>query len=157
MPTQCQTSGLHCRAFFLGRLEMISEDVSASLHRDMAISLVPYHCPPRNGLLTGLHSASAGYPQHSKQTFKAGCWTRPDPCPCFQGRQEVKTREKSQSHSLFLTGANCSLSANFREPKIASVLFRISACKAARYALGGKSTVPAFKRSHRNIPLPSHR
>lgn len=157
MPTQCQTSGLHCRVSFLGRLETISEDVSASLHRDMALSLVHCHCPPRKGLLTGLHPASAGHPQHSKQTFKAGCLTQPDPCPRSQGRQEVKIREKSQCHSLLLTDANCSLSANFREPQIASVLFRISASKAARYALGGNSTVPAFKRSHRNIPLPPHR
>lgn len=100
MPTQCQTSGLHCRVSFLGRLEMIPKDVSASLHEDNAAALVHYHCPPCNGLLTGLHSTSSGHPQHSKQNFKAGCWTQPDPCCCSQGRQEVKTREKSESHSL---------------------------------------------------------
>lgn len=156
MPTQCQTSGLQCRVYFPGSLEMISKDVS-SLPEDIPISLVGYHCPPRNGLLTGLHSTSSGHPQHSKQTFKAVCLTQPDPCPCSQGRQEVKTGEKSESHSLPVTDANCGLSVNFREPKVSSVLFRISASKAARYALGGNTTVPAFKRSHRNIPLPSHR
>lgn len=136
MPTQCQTSGLQCRVSFLGRLEMISKDVSASLHEDIAISLLHSHIPPRNGLLPGLHSTSSEHPQHSKQTFNARCLTQPDPCPCSQGRQEVKTREKSESRSLLLTDAKCSLSANFREPKIASVLFRNSASKAARHTLG---------------------
>lgn len=99
---------------------------------------------------------SSGHPQHSKQLSKRDIW-QPDHCPSSQDRQEVKIRKRSETHSLPFTDAHCSLSANFREPKILSVLFRISASKAARYALGRNSTLPAFKASHRNTPLPSHR
>lgn len=62
--------------------------------------------------------------------------TQPDPCPRSQGRLKVKTRGKLESHPLPLTDANCSLSVNFREARISSVLFRISAGKAARYTQG---------------------
>lgn len=153
MPTQCQTSVLHCRVSFLESPEMISKDVSFSPHEDITISLVHHHCPPSNGLLSGLLQAILSIPS---RLSKQDVW-QPDPCPSSQDRQEVKIREKSETHSLPFTDANCSLSANFREPKFLSVLFRISASKAARYALERNSTLPAFKASHRNIPLPSHR
>lgn len=122
--------------------------------------IVHCHCPPRHALLTGLHSAPAGHLSTPSRLSKQEVWLSQIHALALRAARK-QTREKSESHSLPpslpLTDANCSLSVNFREPKISSVLFRISASQAAMYALEGNSTVPAFKRSHRNTPLPSHR
>lgn len=157
MPTQCQTPGLYCRVSSLGSLEMISKDESTSLHGDMAISLCTVT------VLLGMHCSQActqllQVTSAPQADFQSRRFDSARSMPLLSGQPGSRLgKNQSLTPSLPLTDANCSLSVNFREPKISSVLFRISASQAARYALEGNSTVPAFKRSHRNTPLPSHR
>lgn len=109
---------------------------------------------PKPGAAEGGRWPGCCCPAHTAAPSQGDFLMPPHPCPRSWGRQKVKTRGKSESRPLPLTDASCSLPVNFREAKISSVSFRICAGKAAGYGSRGNPTLAAFRRTHRNTPLP---